>query len=51
MARGDWKVFDAEELVKTQRESGLPYHEYLRVPAMSCGTYCLPAGSGGPSGS
>ena len=31
MAQRDWKVFDADELVKTQRESGLPYHEFLRV--------------------
>ncbi len=45
MAQRDWKVFDADELVKTQRESGLPYHEFLRVPALSCGIYSLPAGS------
>ena len=45
MAQPDWKVFDADERVKTQRESGLPYHEFLRVPALSCGIYSLPAGS------
>ncbi len=45
MAQRDWKLFDADELVKIQRESGLPYHEFLRVPALSCGIYSLPAGS------
>ncbi len=45
MGEPDWKIFDEAKLVKTQLESGLPYFEFLRVPALSCGIYSLPAGS------
>jgi mannose-6-phosphate isomerase-like protein (cupin superfamily) len=33
------------ELEKERGESGKPYHEFLRVPALSAGLYVLPAGS------
>jgi len=41
----DWRAFRAEDLVRQQRESKRPYLEFLRVPALSCGIYSLPAGS------
>ncbi len=36
--------FDLERLEADQAASGQPYHEFLRVPALSCGLYALPAG-------
>ena len=45
MADRDWMVFDiATELGKLE-DSSSPYAEFLRVPALSCGVYRLPAGS------
>jgi len=41
----DWKVFELEKEVERLRSSGAPYREFLRVPALSCGVYHLPAGS------
>jgi len=41
----DWKVFELSEEVERLRRSGAPYREFLRVPALSCGVYHLPAGS------
>jgi mannose-6-phosphate isomerase-like protein (cupin superfamily) len=37
-------IFAVEDLLKrTKRER--PYHEFLRIPAMSVGLYVLPAGA------
>lgn len=33
------------EIEKQQIESGMPYREFLRVPAISAGLYVLPAGA------
>ena len=41
----DWKAFEVEDLVKQQRDSGRPYLEFLRVPALSCGIYRLDSGA------
>lgn len=40
-----WKVFQLKELLSDQVASKLPYHEFLRVPSLSCGLYRLPAGA------
>jgi len=40
-----WKAFDLAGEIAEQKKSGSPYHEFLRVPALSCGIYTLPAGS------
>lgn len=45
MADSDWKVFDMGELLERKERAGTPYLEFLRVPALSCGIYSLPAGS------
>jgi mannose-6-phosphate isomerase-like protein (cupin superfamily) len=45
MADSDWKHFQLTDLVERQAGSGEPYFEFLRVPALSCGIYSLPAGS------
>jgi mannose-6-phosphate isomerase-like protein (cupin superfamily) len=37
--------FAMEKLVRAQQESKRFYFEFLRVPAMSAGVYCLPKGS------
>jgi mannose-6-phosphate isomerase-like protein (cupin superfamily) len=45
MADPEWQVFSAaEEIAKLAASSG-PYHEFLRVPSLSCGIYSLPAGA------
>ncbi len=41
----DWKHFDIAKVIQTQGQSGQPYYEFLRVPALSAGVYTLPAGS------
>lgn len=41
----DWKVFELDEIAARQSEQAIPYLEFLRVPALSCGIYCLPAGA------
>jgi len=41
----DWKVFNVQQLTEKQREGVAPYLEFLRVPALSCGIYSLPAGA------
>ncbi len=33
------------EIAEQRARSGKPYHEFLRVPAMSAGFYVLPAGA------
>lgn len=40
-----WKTFGLAELIEKQKQSGLPYLEFLRVPSLSTGIYSLPAGS------
>ena len=45
MAEATWQSFQLEELIEKQRSSSRPYLEFLRVPALSCGIYSLPAGS------
>lgn len=45
MNDSDWKVFAVDELIEETKGGGLPYHEFLRVPALSCGIYQLPAGA------
>lgn len=39
------QAFLADDLLKTNAESGKRYTEFLRVPDMSAGIYALPAGS------
>ena len=45
MAEAKWQSFKLPELIEKQLGSGHPYFEFLRVPALSCGIYTLPAGS------
>jgi mannose-6-phosphate isomerase-like protein (cupin superfamily) len=45
MAGAPWRAFEVEDLIARQRSSRRPYLEFLRVPALSCGIYTLPAGS------
>jgi len=45
VAEDDWKVFELPELLERHEQSRIPYLEFLRVPALSCGIYRLPAGS------
>lgn len=45
MAEDDWKVFDLADLVGRHGRARIPYLEFLRVPALSCGLYRLPAGA------
>ena len=37
-------AFELTELLRQADDAGQPYHEFLRVPAMSAGVYRLPAG-------
>ncbi len=39
------KVFELDRLVAEQAKRGFPYHEFLRVPSLSCGLYILPKGA------
>ena len=41
----DNRVFELRELVEEMKAGGPPYHEFLRVPSLSCGIYRLPAGA------
>jgi mannose-6-phosphate isomerase-like protein (cupin superfamily) len=41
-------AFHADDLLKTQQNSGRLYHEFLRVPDMSAGLYVLPVGGTDP---
>ena len=45
MAGADWKTFELADEIRRQKDSGLAYSEFLRVPALSCGIYSLPAGA------
>ncbi len=40
-----WRNFDLLKEVEQQMASGSPYHEFLRVPTLSCGIYTLAKGS------
>lgn len=40
-----WQAFDLAREIDALLESGIPYREFLRVPALSCGVYQLPAGA------
>ncbi len=42
---GEWQVFDIGALTERLGEAPVAYHEFLRVPALSCGVYRLAAGS------
>ena len=39
------EAFELQDLLARQRESGNPYLEFLRVPALNCGIYVLEAGT------
>ena len=41
-------AFDIRDLLAAHRQGGRPYHEFLRVPALSTGLYALPAGANDP---
>jgi mannose-6-phosphate isomerase-like protein (cupin superfamily) len=45
VAADDWKAFDLADEIEEQGKVGRPYHEFLRVPSLSCGIYSLPAGA------
>ena len=45
MTRETWRVFQLRELIEKTKNGESPYHEFLRVPALSCGVYQLPAGA------
>ncbi len=38
-------LFEVAELERLQRQTDDPYYEFLRVPALNCGLYVLPAGA------
>ncbi len=38
-------AFELSNLIKQQQDSGNSYLEFLRMPSMSMGLYCLPAGA------
>ncbi|CAN5695602.1 hypothetical protein BH23CHL2_BH23CHL2_01910 [soil metagenome] len=37
------QAFELERLMEAHRAGGRLYHEFLRVPALNCGIYLLPA--------
>jgi mannose-6-phosphate isomerase-like protein (cupin superfamily) len=45
MSNETWEIFDLEEIKAKLSRKGVEYREFLRVPALSCGLYHLPAGS------
>ena len=44
------QAFDLSDLKAARAAAGKLYHEFLRVPALSCGLYVLPAGGKDPQG-
>ena len=46
--RLDAAAFTLEALRAAHAAGGRPYHEFLRVPALSAGVYVLPAGGDDP---
>jgi len=45
MSDTPWRAFELGDLIDKQRGSSAPYHEFLRVPSMSCGVYSLRTGA------
>ncbi|MEM7412190.1 MAG: cupin domain-containing protein [Myxococcota bacterium] len=45
MADDLWRAFDLASEIAEREKSDRPYHEFLRVPNLSCGIYFLPAGA------
>ena len=45
MNENAWTIFDLEKLIADHRDDAVPYHEFLRVPSLSCGIYKLAVGS------
>ena len=45
MGQDTWQAFELAKEIESQRVSGSPYREFLRVPALSCGIYSLAAGA------
>jgi mannose-6-phosphate isomerase-like protein (cupin superfamily) len=45
MSNSNWKVFELAEELSKHAKTNAPYHEFLRVPSLSCGTYTLAAGA------
>jgi quercetin dioxygenase-like cupin family protein len=45
MSHRPFALFELSALQQAQALSGEAYHEFLRVPALNCGLYVLPAGS------
>jgi mannose-6-phosphate isomerase-like protein (cupin superfamily) len=45
MTQDAWQIFPIEELLEKVQGSDPKYHEFLRVPSLSCGIYRLPAGA------
>ena len=39
------QAYEIADLLATQAAAGRPYHEFLRIPALSVGLYTLPAGA------
>ncbi len=42
------QAFQLDQLREAHRTAGQLYHEFLRVPALNCGLYVLPAGQPDP---
>jgi mannose-6-phosphate isomerase-like protein (cupin superfamily) len=40
--------FEAADLLEARRHIQRAYHEFLRVPSLSCGIYVIPAGGHDP---
>ncbi len=45
MSSDVWRAFNLPEEIEKQLASDSPYHEFLRVPSLSCGIYTLAAGA------
>ena len=45
MSDSPWRAFALRDLIEKQQDSWAPYHEFLRIPSMSCGVYSLRAGA------
>lgn len=45
MSNSGWQVFDLAEIKDQLKGEAVEYHEFLNVPALSCGVYHLAAGS------
>ena len=45
MTENTWQIFDLEELARKVDGNEPRFHEFLRVPTLSCAIYRLPAGA------